>query len=142
MGMIEINGIQLEFDVFDADTLEVYEAANKKLLERLNDPNEYGDKSNADKIRKQCSIVDEFFDSVFGPGTANNLFKGKANIRVHMDAFGIVSLEAQNSDNVFADLKDKYTANRAQRRAQERQNAHQNNRNFQNNHAGRNSGRK
>lgn len=140
---MNILGIELEFDFFDADQLEIYERENQKVAEDIKEPTQYEGKSTADAFRIQCRIVDRFFDNVFGPGTANKLFKGKSNIRDHMEAFGIMASEARRSRDEFDALEEKYSPNRAERRQEERdrrQAQKQNSRNFQHFAAGKGKG--
>lgn len=138
---MNIFGIELKFDFFDADQLEVYERENQKVADDIKEPTQYEGKSTADAIRIQCRIVDGFFDAVFGAGTSQKLFKGKANIRDHMEAFGIVAQCARESGGEMKAIEDKYDPNRAERRQAERENRKaqkQNSRNFQHYAAGKN----
>ena len=72
---MNIFGVELEYDFFDADQLEVYERENAKVAEDIKEPTQYEGKSTADALRIQCQIVDNFFDAVFGSGTAQKIFK-------------------------------------------------------------------
>ena len=137
---MNIFGVELEYDFFDADQLEVYERENAKVAEDIKEPTQYEGKSTADALRIQCQIVDNFFDAVFGSGTAQKIFKGKANIRDHMEAFGIMTQGVVNARKEFDAIEDKYTPNRAERRQAEKNNRQaqkQNTRNFQQYAAGK-----
>ena len=120
MSALNVLGVELEYDFFDADQLEIYERENKKVAEDIGDMAQYEGKSTADAIRIQCRIVDKFFDNVFGEGTAKRLFHGKANILEHMEAFGTVAQGASSARAEFEAIEDKYTPNRAERRQGER----------------------
>ena len=63
---INVLGVDLEYDFFDADQMEVYERENQRVAEDIKEPVQYEDKSTADAFRIQCAIVDRFFDAVFG----------------------------------------------------------------------------
>lgn len=142
---MNILGVELEYDFFDADQLEAYERENQKVAEDIKEPTQYEGKSAADSLRIQCRIVDNFFDALFGAGTAQKLFKGKANIRDHMEAFGIMAQGAMNAREELDEIEDKYTPNRAERRQAERDNRQiqkQNSRNFQHNAAGNGKGKR
>jgi len=119
---MNIFGIELEYDFFDADQLEVYERENQKVAETIKEPTQYEGKSTADAIRIQCRIVDYFFNAVFGAGTARKIFKGKSNIRDHMEAFGIVAVSAMDARGELDAIEDKYSPNRAERRQIEQKN--------------------
>lgn len=131
---MDILGVELKYDFFDADQLEVYERENQRVAEDIKEPTQYEGKSTADAIRIQCHIVDRFFDAVFGTGTAKEIFKGKANIRDHMEAFGIVAQGAMDARVELDAVEEKYAPNRAARRQTERDNRQaqkQKSRNFQ-----------
>ncbi len=141
---MNILGVELELDLFDADVLEVYERENKRVVDRIKDKSQYNGKSTPDAIRYQCSVVNDFFDSLFGAGTAEKIFKGKNNIKDHMEAFGIVAKKAEDSNVEFNGVLDKYTPNRAERRQAEKQQQKQGSRNYQRNYAainGKNGGK-
>lgn len=117
---MNILGVELEYEFFDADQLEVYERENQKVKDDIGDLTQYEGKSTADAIRIQCHIVDKFFDAMFGEGTARRIFHGKANIRDHMEAFGQVMQGAMEARGELDAIEDKYTPNRAERRQEER----------------------
>ena len=132
---MNILGVELELDLFDADVIEVYEKENKRVVDRIQDNGRYEGKSTAESIRYQCGIVNDFFDSLFGAGTAEKIFKGKSNIKDHMEAFGIVAKAAEDSNVEFNGVLDKYTPNRAERRQAEKQQQKQGSRSYQRNFA-------
>ena len=141
---MNILGVELEYDFFDADQLEAYERETQKVADDIKEPTQYEGKSTADSLRIQCRIVDNFFDALFGAGTAQKIFKGKANIRDHLEAFGIMAQGAKNARRELDEIEDKYTPNRAERRQQERDNRQtqkQNSRNFQHYAAGKGKGK-
>lgn len=115
-----IFGVELDLDFCDADQEEVYEREVRRVMERAQDKKQYDGKSNAEGIRIQCRIVDDFFDAVFGMGTADRLFHGKTNLREHMEAFGAVSDAAKESNAELLSLADRYSPNRAARRLAEK----------------------
>lgn len=128
MSMLKICGQELELDLFDADTMEVYEKAMDKVVKRANESKKNTELSNADGMREMCGIVKDFFDEVFGDGTAEKLFKGKNNLAICMDAFGAVSAEAGNMKGQVKTITNKYNMNRAQRRQDGKKNKHGKNR--------------
>lgn len=124
MSMLKICGQELELDLFDADTMEIYEKSLNKVVERSKESAKHTELSNAESIRKTCGIVKDFFDEVFGDGTAEKLFKGKNNLAICMDAFGIVSSEAGKMKGQVNAITNKYNMNRAQRRQEGKKNKH------------------
>lgn len=136
---MNVLGVELDYDFFDADQMEVYERENRRVAEDVKEPTQYEDKSTADAFRIQCSIVDGFFDAVFGEGTAKRIFHGKANLRDHMEAFAIVAQAAGEARAEFDAIEEKYTPNRAERRRTEKDNRKiqkLNSRNYNHNAAG------
>lgn len=128
---MNVLGVELELDFFDADQIEVYEKENERVVERIKEPSQYEGKSTADSFRIQCGIIDDFFDAVFGSGTSDKLFHGKSNLKDHMEAFGIVSESAKDSRKDLDAVMNKYGSNRAERRQHNKQQGKKNFQNFQ-----------
>lgn len=128
MSMLKICGQELELDLFDADVMETYEKSMDKVVERSKESKKHTEMSNADGIREMCGIVKDFFDEVFGEGTSEKLFKGKNNLAVCMDAFGIVSTESNKMKGQATAIINRYNMNRAQRRQDGKGNKHGKNR--------------
>lgn len=124
MSMLKICGQELELDLFDADTMEKFEKSLDKVVNRANESKTHTELSNADGIREMCGIVKDFFDEVFGDGTAEKLFKDKNNLAICMDAFGTVTSEANKMKGQVKTITNKYNMNRAQRRQEGKKNKH------------------
>lgn len=124
MSMLKICGQELELDLFDADVMEVYEKSMDRVVYRAEERKKHTEMSNAEGIREMCGIVKDFFDEVFGDGTSEKLFKGKDNLLVCMDAFGIVSTESNKMKGQATAITNKYNMNRAQRRQEGKKNKH------------------
>lgn len=139
---MNILGTELELDLFDADQLELFQKECKRVVDRIHEKGMYSGKSTADSIRYQCKVVNDFFDSLFGAGTADRIFKGKNNIRDHMEAFGIATSEQERTNTEFMQIVDKYTPNRAERRQEQKQQQKQGSRNYQRNFAAYNGGKR
>lgn len=122
MSNIIINDVELELDLLDADVVEKYETLNREIAEKVKEPTQYDGLSTADGMRLQCRYIDEFFDKLFGKGTANKLFGNSNNLGVRMDAFGKVGQASGESRKAVDEITQKYTSarilNREQRRAQ------------------------
>lgn len=113
--MLEINGVELEFDLLDADMAESYENAYRKMQKDVaNIPKNL---SLAENIRKQCKLIFNFFDEVFGEGTSKNIFGNKTNLRECIKAVETI-IDHVNKDTEEANkIINKYSPNRATRRA-------------------------
>lgn len=117
MSFLNINGVELELDLFDADELEKYERLNKELVEKVSDKSRYDGMSTPDAFREQCRCIDELFDGLFGAGTAKKVFNGKMNIKQHLEAQVMLANEAVNAKKELNAIRNKYSPkNREQRR--------------------------
>lgn len=129
---MNILGVELEYDFFDADEIDKYESANQTVKDRIQEPTQYEGKRTGEAFRIQCRIVNDFFDELFGKGTADKVFHGKNNIKEHMEAFALVADAAMNCKGELDSITDKYNPNRAARRAEGK--GRQNISNFHGNH--------
>lgn len=117
-----INGVELEdLDFMDADVAEKYEMACEAVVKDMDKISNKKDLKNSELIRFECESVFRFFNSVFGEGTDKKVFGEKVNLMTCIKAFEDVKNYQSNKDKEFADyaanLKSKYSPNRAQRRA-------------------------
>lgn len=82
--MWEINGISLELDFEDAETLERYEQAFN-ILEKT----EFPSKSKpAEYIRAYCKAFGQLYDDIFGYEVSKDIFKEvKDNSRIYDEVF-------------------------------------------------------
>ena len=121
--ILEINGIQLELDLLDTDVMEKFEFQRDKIIKDMNaKPTFDGCKTEADKMRKLCGIIDSFFDTMFGDNVAVNIFGENGNLGKRIKGFGVLMnfARTQSTDQV-QDILSEYApqrlANREQRRA-------------------------
>lgn len=111
--------MELDFDVFDADTAELYEEAAKQASkEAVKKPGE----TLAECIRRQCVAVFNFFDTLFGEGFHKEIFGERTNLVECLEAFrefvGLVNAQRATLDTMIAEAKAESVApNRAMRRA-------------------------
>lgn len=116
MSSITVNGVELELDLMDADVMEKYETLNQEVVDKVKEPTQYQGLSNAEGMRLQCRHVDNFFDKLFGDGTAQKIFGGGNNLGVRLDAFAQVSQMSGDIDKRVNELTNKYGINRIDRR--------------------------
>lgn len=120
---MEFKGLELDFDIFDADTADAYEEAVKNAQAAASEK-KVGE-SLGDTIRRQCQAVYDFFDDLFGDGFHKDLFGEKDNlmecIRTFREFNDKVADQKAPLDALMQELTaDKQTAtlpNRAARRA-------------------------
>lgn len=120
MSKIVINSVELELNLLDADVVEKFEGLNTDIAKKIRDPKAYEGKSTADGMRYQCRCIEEFFDKLFGSGTAAAIFPDNNDLKVRMEAFGQVNATTGNMRKETSNIMDKYNpvrANREQRRA-------------------------
>lgn len=76
--------MELDFDIFDAETADAYEAAVKKIrTAAVKKPGE----TMGDAIRRQCNATFDFFDDLFGDGFHKDLFGEKTNLMECISTF-------------------------------------------------------
>jgi len=113
--------MELDFDIFDAETADAYEAAVKKTkAAAVKKPGE----TLGDAIRRQCNAVFNFFDDLFGDGFHKDLFGEKTNLMECIGTFRefVKAVDAQKGalDALMQEVTADNTAaapNRAARRA-------------------------
>lgn len=110
--MITVNGVELDFNLYDYDTALKYENALHEVTHAKPQS-----KNLSSVIREQCEVVFAFFDSVFGEGTAEKVFQGRYDFKNCTEAFGEVVRAAKAQVKEYDDLLSKYVPNRASRRA-------------------------
>lgn len=120
--MFTVNGKELEYDVFDADKMEAYETAMQRVVEKMDTLKQLENELSASQsIREQCSAVAECFDSLFGAGTASELFDGRVNLKLALQAFGElvegISCQRAELEAVTRSVLPSGKGNRAARRA-------------------------
>lgn len=120
MSKVTINGVDLELDLMDADVVEKFEDLNKEIKKKIQDPQAYDGLSTADGMRYQCRCVDEYFDALFGIGTAEKVFHKNNNLGIRMEGFAQVTALSGEAKTFMDDLATKYGAGRVQNRQQRR----------------------
>ena len=112
--------MELDFDIFDAETADAYEAAAKNARDAaVKKPGE----TLGDAIRRQCAAVFNFFDDLFGDGFHKELFGEKTNLLECIGTFRdfVKAVDAQKGtlDALMQEVAPDNAAapNRAARRA-------------------------
>ncbi len=114
--MIKVRGIEIEFDVTDADMLERYEKGLEAVKQKSTLSPLEGEKLS-ESMRRACQIVFDFFDLLGGEGTAQKIFKGKCSLKDCLNAFEEFIDQVQAESEKFSIRVNKYSSNRAQRRS-------------------------
>lgn len=109
------NEIEFNADFEDVDFLESYSKAMYELSD--NCKNMPKDGRDMDRIKELCTCYQRFFDSVFGEGTAQKLFKNKRNLRLYEEAFiSLVNMNEKANEEMTLRRMSLQPKNRAQRR--------------------------
>lgn len=113
-----INNVELpDIDVSDALVMENYEAAHDKVAEKMKNLDTNG-KRRSELIRIQCEAVFEFFEDVFGEGTAKKVFGESVNLTTCLNAYEAVVVEVNSLEKKVAGHYKAKFGNRQQRRNQ------------------------
>lgn len=116
--MIKINGIEFEFDAFDADDVEKAKKEMNKVVVSLENPPKNLDRVGA--IKYTVKNVGDCFNNLFGADSAKKIFKGKTNMKLALKAFEDLTVGIQAQDREFEkemeETTQKYSPNRAARR--------------------------
>ena len=120
MSKVVINDVELHLDTMDADVFERYEKCCLELHKQI-DQKDYSSMSTADGMRFQCRAVENFFDEVFGAGTAKALFgEGNNHLGNHLDAFAKSTEFARDVNNGLNTIAARYSPQRIQDRTYQR----------------------
>lgn len=114
MDIVNVNGTSLELDLMDADVMERYEAMNKKIPDQVQNINNMPG-TTADKMRKICGMVRDYFDEIFGAGTAMQVFGNSQKLDIYLEAFGVVASASNSLSDKVKNLTEKYSASRVVR---------------------------
>lgn len=118
---MKLKDIEVDFSFTDADDLERLENAAKKVKEK-SEASKKEEIDLSEAIRRECNIIDDFFDETFGEGIAKKIFKGKKDLQEHMELFTDIMNAKIETTKATQDLYDtleykaKYMPNRETRR--------------------------
>ena len=113
---MKIRDVEVEFDFLDADDMARFEEnANKVKQESAKGKEE--NLSMSEAIKRECKIIDSFFDNVFGEGISEKIFKGKKNLGEHVKAFEDIVKEKIRKQQDLQQTFNRYKPNREERRS-------------------------
>lgn len=102
---MKISNIEINFDFLDADNVEKFEEEAKKVIEKTEIKEEM---SYSQALKYECEIVEEFIDNVFGEGISEQIFKGKKNLKEHINVFQELVDEKNKAQEDLQKLYNKY----------------------------------
>lgn len=113
---ITIKGKEFEADFYDVSFIERYERSTMALQTKTAAVQTQEHHSTADGYRALIRIVDEFFDEIFGAGSAADIFAGKeGNVREHLEAVEELNEQAAVQRKGLNDITNRYTQRQAAR---------------------------
>lgn len=115
-----VNGVEIELDTFDVDCIERYETGLSHFSTVVESAVE--GEPVANKLRRACHEIMNFFDDVVGEGTAEQIFKGRTNARECYEAYNrfITDVSAKMAELKDTMVPEAVPLNRQQRREAER----------------------
>ena len=108
-------------DVFDPDCYEKIDGALKSLSAELSsiEYSKGGAKDDiADRLRRNCEVIEGFFDRIFGEDARRTLFDGERNIMTFSGALasflcyidGEIAYMAESGEKIKAQLTERLAA--------------------------------
>lgn len=106
--MITVKGMEFDLSFTDADVIERYEEAAKKMRGAVADKARFKGMSTADALREQCRIMEEFIDTVLECDSSDLFFAGKCDILEHMKICEEMNEKSAEARKMLADISNKY----------------------------------
>lgn len=97
-----LNGIELEFDFYDADQMEIFEEALDRARVGIDKALEA--KKQSQVIRGVCKATINLIDDIFGEGTANDVFQGETNFKKSIEIFNALVKEKVRQEEEVSEL--------------------------------------
>ena len=108
-------------DVFDPDCYERIDGALKSLSSELShmEYSKDGERGDiADRLRRNCEVIEGFFDRIFGEDARKTLFDGERNIMTFSGALasflcyidGEIAYMAESGEKIKAQLTERLAA--------------------------------
>lgn len=111
-----INDVKLDVDFTDADFIEKVEKGRIKSDEEIKELAKIkNDLSPAEGIRRECKIVKDFIDYVFGDGTSEKIFGNKNSLKMCVEIFEDIFKERDKQLNNINQKISLYSPERLQR---------------------------
>ena len=111
---IEINGVTLQDDFMDAAFMEILEPALNQVREDMQKVRTQPRGLVAAAYDALNKALDNFFNTVFGDGTSEQIFGKSRNVMIRMEALAKVDQLAKESRKQFNDFSNKYSQRQQQ----------------------------
>lgn len=118
---MQIKGLEVDFDIFEADNADAYEQAMENVKALATPPT---NELLGEAIRRQCNAVFDFFDDIFGDGFHKEIFGEKTNLTECLQTFRDFTKQVAEQKEKLDTMMQEFSAeseapapNRAARRA-------------------------
>ena len=109
-----INGVEMkDLDIYDVEVAERYEKA-LGILEGIE--GKIKGLKMSESIRTQCTLIFEFFNTLYGEGADRKIFGESVNLVTCVKALGEFMEQIDSEKQELEKLVNKYSPNRAKRR--------------------------
>lgn len=116
---MKIKNVEVNFDFLDADDMERFENEARRVKSEC-EKQQTQSMLYSEVIRRECTIIDSFFNNVFGEGTSQKIFNGKMNLMEHINVFQDIVNEKIRAQEDMKNTLNRYMPNREQRRHKQR----------------------
>lgn len=107
---MQINGVELKFDIYDSDQTDRVKCYYDRL-EQISHIKENSPKgSEQEKNKYLCGTIKQFFDDVFGEGTGEKVCGSGNNLLKYIAAFNLLVEEQIRQNEAFDKEMDKIEA--------------------------------
>lgn len=116
-----INGVEVAYDTFDIENMEVYDSEIRRVTEVCMGMKNLTDENYLQKTRAALEDIMDAFDCIIGEGTAAKVFGGRMNFKTILSAWQRFTDDvAKEIGTLNRNSSEQVSANREQRRAAER----------------------
>lgn len=123
-----INGVEMEYDTFDLDAMELMDSEVVRVTDMIESyqKKDWNFDSYTGFLREQCENIMDFFDTVLGEGSARKIFGGKTNVKDIITSYrrfvdDVTKTRASLGGSADVPAAPEAPSNREQRRAAERE---------------------
>lgn len=96
------NGVEVDFDIYDAETADYYEDIKKNIVMISDEIVESTEVNPGDAVRKMFSVIFEACDILFGAGMGEKICGNRPNMMIALDVFSKIR---DSEDKQVAEMK-------------------------------------
>ena len=108
--LVNLNGIELDFDVYDAAQAPAYVNGAQKVAEALT---EMDGKTDINEIsagyKKIAKATSEMLDAIFGAGTGEKVLKGKESALQGIEILDALARSIDEQNKAIGEFRAKYS---------------------------------